>query len=158
MTVTLASSPMAALAHAQSITNALAYHAAERPEQPFLILETGNGPHVTSFAGLFGKACQYGTYFAAQGVKPGDHVAALFTTHGEQAPVFFGAIMAGAVPFLMPTMTAKQDPALFWQAQLAALTRTDARLILTDADTKRLLTDHAPSTALAPQVLKKAWF
>lgn len=145
MKLSPAVSPMRSLDHEENIISALSRHAAERPEQPFLIIETGDRRHVTSFSELFAKARCYGAYFAAQGVQPGEHVAALFTTHAKQAPVFFGAMMAGAVPFLLPTMSVKQDPVLFWQAQLATLTRTDARLIVTEGDSRRMLAGHAPS-------------
>ncbi len=131
------------LRQARNIIDVLACHAAERPDQKFVTIDAGGDEHVTSFSELHKKSKRYGSYFVARGVQPGDHVAAFFTTHPEQAPVFFGAIMAGAVPFLLPTITQKQDPAIFWQAQLAALQRTQVRLIVTEPGVKAMLAQHA---------------
>jgi fatty-acyl-CoA synthase len=53
-------------------------------------------------------------------------------------------MMAGAIPYLLPSIAARQDPALFWQAQLAVLERARTRLILTDAATMATLQANAP--------------
>jgi fatty-acyl-CoA synthase len=139
--------PAARLRQDNSLFETVQRHAARTPDKPFLILETDTGQHITSFSTLIGQAYIYADAFRRRGVQPGDTVALLFTMHPSLAPAFLGAIIAGALPFILPTMTVKQDPLLFWQAQSATLRRTDATVILTDASTAALLAEYVPDLA-----------
>jgi acyl-CoA synthetase (AMP-forming)/AMP-acid ligase II len=136
--------PAARLRQDNSLFETVKRHATRAPDKAFLILETDSGQHITSFSALLDQAYQYEDAFRQRGVQPGDTAALLFTMHPALAPAFLGAIMAGALPFILPTMTVKQDPVLFWQAQSATLHRTQAKVILTDANTAVLLAEYAP--------------
>ncbi len=144
-------SPMQRVLADGSIIDTVARHALATPDKPFLIIESEAGPLVTTFGQLRDRAGVYAALLSQNGLRDGDTVALLFTTHVAQAPVFLGAMMLGAVPFLLPTMTVKQDPALFWRAQLATLERAAVRLVVTDAATAAQLASHAP--ALADRVI-----
>ena len=139
--------PIAQLLHDTSILEAVERHAVQRPEKPFLIIEKAEGVSVTSFQELRDKARGFAAMFARSGLNKDDAIALVFTTHPAQAPAFVGAMMAGAIPFMLPTMTSKQDPALFWKAQAATLERVDARLILTDSHMASLLATNVPKLA-----------
>jgi len=122
-----------------SIPDVVARHAARTPDKPYLIIETESGAHITTFGVLFERATLYAKLLVQRGVRPQDTVALLFTTDPALAPVLLGTMIAGAIPFMLPSISARQDPARFWEAQFATLERTAPRLIVTDGETAALM-------------------
>ena len=101
------------------------------PDKPFLILELASGVHVTTYGELAEKARRYAAIFRRRGISAGDMVGFMLVTHAELAPAFLGAILAGAVPSIFPSITAKQDPDLFWASHREVFRRLALVLIVT---------------------------
>ncbi len=139
--------PAAKLRQDNSLFETVQRHAERMPDKAFLILEAETGQHIISFSTLVDQAYIFATALHRHGVRNGDTVALLFTMHPALAPAFLGAISGEALPFILPTMTVKQDPLLFWQAQSATLRRADAKVILTDSATAALLAQYVPDLA-----------
>src|SRR5690348_13031673 len=73
-----------------------------------------------SWERLINAAGGYADVFARKGVQPGE-VVVLFLEHGEDLIyAFFGAILHGAVPSIMPFLTEKLSPERY-RADLASL-------------------------------------
>src|SRR6186997_2742665 len=76
-----------------NIADILRHHAAERPDEPALIL----GDRRMSWAELYERASRVAAGLTAAGVGPQDRVAFLDKNGIEHFEVFFGAALANAV-------------------------------------------------------------
>jgi len=76
------------------------------------------------------------------GIQPGDLVIIAHTQNLESIFLFWGALQAGAVPSMFPTLTEKLDPAIYLR-NLAELVRfSGVRAILTTDDFAPELKEH----------------
>jgi len=93
----------------------------EIPEQVAIhLLRSGAPDQPVTYRRLLQGAAGYARSLVKLGVKPGD-VVILILDHGEALVyAFFGAILAGAIPSIMPFLTEKLSPEQY-RAALAAL-------------------------------------
>ncbi len=93
----------------------------EAPEQAALHLLHAHQPdQAISYRQLFEGAAGYARSLAEAGVQPGE-VVVLILNHGEDLIyAFFGAVLQGAIPSIMPPLTEKLDAGVYRQS-LAAL-------------------------------------
>jgi fatty-acyl-CoA synthase len=110
----------------KTLASLLTAHAAEAPDRPALHLLFARQPDETlTYRGLLEAAAGYARAYAQAGLEPGD-VIVLIQQHGrELAAAFWGAILHGAVPSLMPFLTEKLAPEKYREelAALVAITR-----------------------------------
>ncbi len=94
---------------------------AEVPDRPALHLLQARQPDQTlTYGALLQGAAGYARAYAAAGLRPGE-VVVLILQHGEPLVyAFWGAILYGAVPAIMPFLTEKLAPERYRQ-ELAAL-------------------------------------
>ncbi len=94
---------------------------AEAPDRPALHLLQARQPDQTvTYRGLLAGAAGYARAYAAAGLRPGE-VVVLILQHGEALVyAFWGAILYGAAPSIMPFLTEKLAPERYRQ-ELAAL-------------------------------------
>jgi acyl-CoA synthetase (AMP-forming)/AMP-acid ligase II len=97
---------------------------AEAPERPAVYLQFQRQPERTlTYGDLVCGAAGYARALAGAGIQPGE-VAVLILQHGEPLVyAFFGAILRGAIPSIMPFLTEKLSPEKY-RAELAALIAT----------------------------------
>ncbi|RIK28474.1 MAG: hypothetical protein DCC56_16185 [Anaerolineae bacterium] len=94
---------------------------ARTPDRVALTLQFSNGDDlpITNYQLLLG-ASSYARAFASAGIKPGE-VIVLILQHGEDLVyAFWGAILHGAIPSIMPFLTEKLSPERY-RADLSAL-------------------------------------
>jgi fatty-acyl-CoA synthase len=105
----------------QNFSQILQQSALEAPERVAIHLLTNHQPDRSiSFGELVRGSAGYAHALAAAGVKPGE-VAVLILNHGEDLVyAFYGAVLHGAVPAIMPFLTEKLSPD-YYRASLAAL-------------------------------------
>jgi fatty-acyl-CoA synthase len=126
-----------------------------------IYLQTGQSPiHVTRY-----DFCQAVFAYAAglqiNAIHPGDLVIIAHTQNLDSIYAFWGAIVAGAIPSMFPTLTEKLDPTLYL-ASMAELARlSHVRAILTTADFAPHLRPHIPcpvytTEELLPQSTQRA--
>src|SRR5512142_235797 len=86
-----------------------------------VVLQTAGQPDMRiSYGELLRGASAYASTLAVQGVRPGE-VAILILQHGaDLVHAFWGAILHGAIPSIMPYLTEKLAPDQY-RADLAAL-------------------------------------
>ena len=114
---------------AATLTSILRDNYAAAPERAAITLLQPRQPDQTlTFGQLMQGAAGYASAYAAAGVQPGE-VAVLILPHGEALVyAFWGALLAGAVPSIMPFLTEKLAPEKYRQelAALVAITRPAA--------------------------------
>ena len=99
----------------------LAAHLDEAPDRPALHLLYNRQPDQTlTYRDLLAGAAGYARAYQAAGLQPGE-VVVLILQHGEALVyAFWGALLYGAVPSIMPFLTEKLAPEKYRQ-ELAAL-------------------------------------
>ena len=114
---------------ASSLAQRLRDHWAATPDRPALHLLFPKQPDLTlSYAALGQGAAGFARAYAAVGLAPGE-VVVLILQHGPQlAFAFWGAILGGQVPAIMPFLTEKLAPEKYRQelAALVSITRPAA--------------------------------
>jgi acyl-CoA synthetase (AMP-forming)/AMP-acid ligase II len=91
------------------------------PEQPSVILQHARQEDKTlSYRALVENSYRYARTYAREGIQPGD-VVVLILQHGEDLiHSFWGAILFGAIPAIMPFLTEKLSPERY-RADLSVL-------------------------------------
>ncbi len=104
-----------------TLTRRLLHNLTEAPDRTAITLLYAKQPdQPLSFRALMQGACGYTQAYAAAGVRPGE-VVVLILQHGEALVyAYWGALLAGAVPSIMPFLTEKLSPEKYRQ-ELAAL-------------------------------------
>ena len=125
-----------------SLLHALDHHVAERGSKVFTRHLSADGVEELTFAGFQQRAAQFARFFQANGCGAGDVVLIFLPTSPDVLASFVGAMMVDAVPALMPLPSAKQHPAIYWQSHRQLLRRIRPKLILTDRESAREMTQH----------------
>ncbi|MCC6189301.1 MAG: AMP-binding protein [Anaerolineales bacterium] len=114
---------------APTLAHVLAAHLAEAPERPALHLLHPKQPDQTlTYRDLLDRAAGFARAYAQAELAPGE-VVVLILQHGEAlVAAFWGAVLAGAIPAIMPFLTEKLAPEKYRQelAALIAITRPAA--------------------------------
>ena len=101
----------------------------------------------------------------AEGLRPGDLLIIAHDDILKTMYAFWGALIAGVVPSIFPTLTEKLDPDIYMERMAQLVSLSDVRAIFTSADFAPTLTEHvtcpvwsefaisqfAPGTAPQPQ-------
>jgi acyl-CoA synthetase (AMP-forming)/AMP-acid ligase II len=112
-----------------SLAHLLRAHLAEAPDRAALrLLHPKQPDRVLTYHALLSGAAGYAMAYVQAGVLPGE-VVVLILQHGEALVyAFWGAVLAGAIPSIMPFLTEKLAPEKYRQdlAALIAVTRPAA--------------------------------
>lgn len=112
-----------------TLTARLCANCAQAPGRPALHLLQARQPDLTiTYAGLLAGAAGYARAYAEAGLQPGE-VIVLILQHGEALIyAFWGAVLHGAVPSIMPFLTEKLAPERYRQelGTLVGITRPAA--------------------------------
>ena len=107
-------------------------HEAERPA---CTLIGARQREEVSWGELGQLAARFVALYRRRGIAPGDTVL-MFLGHGPDLyAAFLAAMLCGAVPSIMPLLTSRQDPALFWQSHAELLRRLRPVFLLLQAGT-----------------------
>lgn len=79
---------------------------------------------------LADRSRRLGQVLRERGLKTGDLVAVIHETGPNLLAGFIGAMMAGAIPTIMPPPSKKQPKALYWSSHATLYSRIQPRLIL----------------------------
>jgi acyl-CoA synthetase (AMP-forming)/AMP-acid ligase II len=140
-----------------TLVDALRAHWETRPDQPAIHLLRAKRPDVAlTYRDLICAAAGVAARLAAAGISRGD-VVAIILQHGEPlVAAFWGAVLHGAVPSILPFLTEKLSPEKYRQdlAALFAITRPAAILTYTEfGEEARRAIAEAPLDAEKPVVI-----
>ena len=83
---------------AETLVDALTWHAARHPERLQVHLYTESGEEELSYAAIQRGAAAYASRLCAHGLQPGQTVAIMLPTGRDYLFSFFGIMMAGGIP------------------------------------------------------------
>ncbi|MBN1680010.1 MAG: AMP-binding protein [Anaerolineae bacterium] len=114
-------------------------HAADRPA---ITLITPDNTRTITFGSFFDQAARYARAMEKAGVKPHDLVV-LVLQHGEDVLYgFWGAMLLGAVPSIMPFLTPKLDPDHYYESVRALVELSEIKAVITYSDMQPSLEKH----------------
>ena len=104
-----------------TLAHILRDHSLNRPEQVALVmLHSGAPDRPVTYRELLAGANAYACTFADAGVQPGEVVVLILQHSFELVCAFYGAVLAGVIPSIMPFLTEKLLPERY-RSDLAAL-------------------------------------
>ncbi|MFN2147813.1 MAG: AMP-binding protein [Anaerolineales bacterium] len=92
----------------------------EVPDKPALVLQSPAGDEIVTYRELLHGAAAYSRAYRAEGIEPGEPVILLLQQGKALVEAFFGAILNGSIPSIMPFLTEKLSPERY-RASLQAL-------------------------------------
>ncbi len=101
-------------------------------ETAIVYLETSQPPVTVTRREFSRQARAYAAALQRLGIRPRDLVIIAHTQNLESIYAFWGAILAGAVPAMFPTLTEKLDPTIYMQNMAELVRLSDVRAILTN--------------------------
>ena len=109
----------------QNISTILADHFREFPDQVIVIhSQTRQKDQLVTYRDLMLGAAGYAQRLAASGIKKGDVVILLLNRERDLLYSFFGTILSGAIPSIMPFLTEKLAPEHYRQSITALFEKT----------------------------------
>jgi acyl-CoA synthetase (AMP-forming)/AMP-acid ligase II len=118
------------------------------PTPAIIYLATGQDPLTISRAAFSQKVHEVAAALLRLGIQPGDLIIIAHTQNLESIYAFWGALVAGAIPSMFPTLTDKLDPTIYQRnlTELVAL-----------SGVKAILTTDEFAAALQPVVGCPVW-
>jgi fatty-acyl-CoA synthase len=117
----------------------LAYHAADRTA---LTLITPDDTQTITYGEFFDEAARYARALENTGVRPHDLVV-LVLQHGEDVLYgFWGAMLLGAIPSIMPFLTPKLDPDRYYDSVRKLVELSEVKAVITYPDMQPALETH----------------
>ncbi len=125
---------------ANTLTQALLDHAGSHPDRAAVTLLDPQRPdEVITYAGLVKGASGYAHALEQQGIQPGE-VVVLVLQHGSDLVYsFYGAILHGAIPAIMPFLTEKLSPERYQEDMKALIAITRPAAIVTYPEFLRMV-------------------
>jgi fatty-acyl-CoA synthase len=125
--------------HARTLLEVLRWHVDTTPDRIQVFLREDDGrEHPIRYARLWQEAAAVSAALRDAGIGQGETVALLLRTEAAFFPVFFGTLLAGAVPVpLYPPVRADQIED-YARRQAAILRNAEARVLVTFAEASRL--------------------
>ncbi|MCP4424388.1 MAG: fatty acyl-AMP ligase [Chloroflexi bacterium] len=100
-------------------------------ETAIVYLETGQTAVAVTRQEFARRVHAYAAALQRLGIQPRDLVIIAHIQNLESIYAFWGAMLAGAVPSMFPTLTEKLDPAVYMSAMAELVSFSDVRAILT---------------------------
>ncbi len=124
---------------ARTLTEVLAWHARATPERVHIVLRGDAGAEETmTYGALAADAGAVAAALAAHGVRAGDSVAIMLRTERAFFPVFFGVLLAGAVPVPIYPPFRPSQLEEYAHRQVGILRNAEARVLITFAEATRI--------------------
>lgn len=100
-------------------------------EVALIFVATDEEPRTVTRADFLQEARRYAAALSALGVTPGELVVIAGNQSLSSIYAFWGAILAGAIPSMFPTLTEKLDPDIYMRSMAELVALSDVRLVLT---------------------------
>ncbi len=104
---------------------------ASNPDRTAITLIHPDAVHTLTYRALFEGAARYASALQRAGVGPGDLVV-LVLQHGHDVLFsFWGAMLLGAIPSIMPFLTPKLDPERYFASVRQLVTLSEVKAVIT---------------------------
>ncbi len=140
----------------RTLLDAAALDGSEAARDAIIYVAGGAAPQHISRAAFRAAAQRYADALLALGVAPRDLVVIAHTQNLESIYAFWGAMLAGAVPSMFPTLTEKLAPQIYMQNMAELVALSDVRLILTTDDLAPLLDEQVGCAVYGSRALSRA--
>jgi len=114
-----------------TVTDVLYQTIQEEPDRIALVLQSPEGDQAITYADLIRGALGYAKLLEGAGVRSNEPVILLLQHGRPLIEAFFGAILHGAVPAIMPFLTEKLSPERYRQSLAALIEITKPAAIVT---------------------------
>ncbi len=114
-----------------TVTEVLYQTIQEEPDRIALVLQSPDGDQAITYADLIRGALGYANLLECAGVRRNEPVILLLQHGRPLIEAFFGAILHGAVPAIMPFLTEKLSPERYRQSLAALIEITKPAVVLT---------------------------
>jgi acyl-CoA synthetase (AMP-forming)/AMP-acid ligase II len=115
---------------------------ADSPERIALTLILPDGTHALSRRAFFEGAAHYACALERAGVRPGDLVVLVLQHGPEVLYSFWGAMLLGAVPSIMPFLTPKLDPDHYHTSVRQLVALSGVKAVITYPEMEQALRAH----------------
>lgn len=133
--VTLTGRPATLIACAAHLT-------AQMPDRTALTLITPNDQQVITYRAFFTEAARYARALERAGVQPGDLVVLVLQHGADVLYSFWGAMLSGAIPSIMPFLTPKLDPDRYYDSVRKLVALSEVKAVITYRDQQPDLAQH----------------
>ena len=122
-----------------TLLDARSLRTAEDDQDAIIYVQTGRDPIRVSRRQFRISVYSYATAMVVLGIKPGDLVVIAHTQGLESIYAFWGALLAGAIPSMFPTLTEKLDPQIYMRNMAELVSISAVRAVLTTDEFAPLL-------------------
>lgn len=133
--VTLTGRPATLIACAAQLT-------AQMPDRTALTLITPDDQRAITYRAFFTEAARYASALERAGVQPGDLVVLVLQHGADVLYSFWGAMLRGAIPSIMPFLTPKLDPARYYDSVRKLVALSEVKAVITYPDQQSDLEQH----------------
>lgn len=123
---------------AQTLIEVLEWHVERQADRVHLRLWSEGGLEDLTYGSLYEEAVVMAGRLRARGVAPGETVALMLSTQRAFFTIFYGALLAGAIPVPLYPPYRKEEIADHLRRQAAILSNAQAKLLVTVEAAKRL--------------------
>lgn len=121
--------------HSDTLAAVLRRTHAQFPDQTAIyLLGSRQTEQAITYRELFRGAASYAQELMISGIRPGDVCIVILNHSAELIYAFFGAILAGAVPAIMPFLTEKLSPIQYRASLIALIEITRPSAVISNAD------------------------
>ena len=121
--------------HSDTLAAVLRRTHAQFPDQTAIyLLGSRQTEQAITYRELFLGAASYAQELMISGIRPGDVCIVILNHSAELIYAFFGAILAGAVPAIMPFLTEKLSPIQYRASLIALFEITRPSAVISNAD------------------------
>ncbi len=126
----------------RTLLDAVAHWAEHAPDRVAVTLLARERAQSVTYGAFFAQAARYAHALEAVGVQRGDLVVLVLQHGADVLYSFWGAMLLGAIPSIMPFLTPKLDPDRYYESvrKLVALSRVKA--VVTYAEQRPPLEEH----------------
>lgn len=129
-------------------------HAQDKPDQPAIhFLESGMDDLAISYRDLYLRASDFALRLQESGVNPGEVVVLIINYRADLLYAFWGAILQGAIPSILPFLTEKLNPDRYLADLTSLISVTRPSAIITYDEFRPIVEDAVSKDSSVRTVL-----
>ena len=139
-----------------TLLDAIALNDENAERDAIIYLETDHVPIHVSQREFRHNVLRHAAALRQMGIDGRDLVVIAHTQNLESIYAFWGALVAGAIPSMFPTLTEKLDPDIYLRSMAELARLSEVRAILTTDEFAPVMREHVPCAVYASQQLAES--